>query len=235
MNKFCIFDSNGTLFDTSALDVNFIDIFGNALYREIWFKTVLHTSLVLTFTDDYKDFSKISEQTLISLAEAQGIEVSKMQKAAFTAQMQTLPLYDDVLAGLAALQEAGYVLAILTNSTKKVAEAQLSHVGILEYFAKVMSTDSADAYKPAVQPYNYALKELKAELEDCWLIAGHAWDIAGADEAGLKTALLKRTHHGMNDCFPKPDVSATSLVELAHDIVEKDRPIIDRLTGTRAS
>ncbi len=225
----CFFDSNGTLLDTEALDPHFEAIFGTPLYREIWFATVLHTSLVSNQTDRYREFGKIVDETLESLAEAAGKSIGIARKLAFEKTMTTLPLFPDVLAGLGRLQDAGYRLVVFSNSGKPTSMAQLTHAGVADRFEKILSTDGADAFKPALAAYAYAIEQLGVPAGDCWMIAGHAWDTTGAAKAGLKTALLQRRENGMNPCFAEPDVAATDLVALADRIIASDRSLVDQV------
>ena len=52
-------------------------------------------------------------------------------------------------------------------------------------------------------------------------MAVHAWDIAGAALAGLKTAFVAQTAYLA--VYPKPTIKADSLVEAANQIVTADK------------
>lgn len=228
MRKICLFDSNGTLFDINALEPFFAEVFGNTLYLKIWFKTVLHTSLTLSLTREYREFSKISEETFISMARQQGVTVTAKQKTDFATLMQELPAFADIEAGIGLLYNAGYRLAIFTNASKTTTDGQLARTSFGRYFEQIISTDSARVFKPADISYKHAADELQEAPENIWMIAAHAWDTAGAMNVGFRGGLIKREDHGQNDLYPSPDAEEFTLVELAKKIIASDRSKLQR-------
>ena len=85
----------------------------------------------------------------------------------------------------------------------------LERAGILDRF---LSCDSISITKPNRAAYALALEQSRAES---WMIAAHAWDIAGASRAGLRTAYITSVEGSYPDVFPKPDLVAGSLLEAA--------------------
>lgn len=55
-----------------------------------------------------------------------------------------------------------------------------------------------------------------------WLTA-HAWDIAGADSAGLRTAFIVKEEKEYLSVYPEPEVTTSNLVEAANKIIEVSR------------
>jgi 2-haloacid dehalogenase len=61
----------------------------------------------------------------------------------------------------------------------------------------------------------------KQDVEgDIWMVAAHAWDIAGAACAGLRTAFINKEEKDYLGVYPQPEVVASDLVEVANQIVE---------------
>lgn len=231
MAKTCVFNINGTLLDFAALDPFFEKIFGAAVFRQLWLQTVLHTSACLTLSDRFVDFSKVGERTLESLAKEKGRELSSESLAEFKRALENLPAFPDVRTGLEVLRNAGYRLVGLTNSGKAAASAPLTQAGLREYFDDIYSVEAVESYKPALSPYLFAAEKLKAVPKQLWLVAAHAWDTMGAHQAGFKTGLLMRPENGFNDNFPKPDVKGATLAELATEIQNRDRTLLQKVFG----
>lgn len=219
----CIFDINETLLDLKVLDSWFIKVFGKKEFRLIWFKTVLHTSLVLNVIDSYQEFKIIAEASLHTLAEQFQIELDNEKLSDFQKQMKSLPLHADVKKGLLDLKQAGYRMIALSNSSQNSVLALLREAGVLEYFESCKSTDSVKKFKPDHAPYNFVVNELGAVAKNIWMIAAHAWDTSGAKKAGFKSALILREAHGQNKLFLAPDVQGLDLPTVAQLIIEIDK------------
>ena len=56
------------------------------------------------------------------------------------------------------------------------------------------------------------------------MVAAHAWDIAGATCAGLRTAFINKEEKDYLGVYPQPEVIASDLVEAANQIVERMTP-----------
>lgn len=232
MAKTCVFNINGTLLDLSALDPFFTRVFGAAVFRELWWQTVLHTASSLTLSERFADFGKVGERTLESMAEERGQILSAADWVTFRRGLLALPVYGDAKPGLEALKTAGYRLVGLSNSSRAAATAPLLGAGFHDLFDDILSAETVDAFKPAPAPYRHAAEKLKAVPKQLWFVAAHAWDTMGAHQAGFKTALILRPGHGLNENFPRPDAKAASLPELAVEIQNRDRTLLQKVFGT---
>jgi 2-haloacid dehalogenase len=54
---------------------------------------------------------------------------------------------------------------------------------------------------------------------ETWMVAAHAWDIAGASRAGLRTAFITQLEGGYLDVYPQPDVTAGSLPDAVGQVM----------------
>jgi len=230
--KTCVFNLYGTLLNYEGLDPLFEKHFGAPVYRELWLARVLHTASALVLSERFVEFAKIGERTLETMAAERGRKLSSEALPELRRGLETLPVYPDVKAGLEVLKGAGYRLVGLTNSSLPPATKALVHAGVKEFFDEILTTDTVEAYKPALEPYLYAAEKLKAVPKQLWLVAAHAWDTTGGHQAGFKTALLLRPHHGFNENFPKPDVKAAELSELGVEIQNRDRTLLQKVFGT---
>lgn len=222
MPRVCVFDVNETMLDLSALDTHFEHIFGDATLRKAWFTQLLQSALVSTITRAYTDFGAIGIAALEMVAARQKVELTDEDRQRIRDGMQHLPPHPDVKAGLDILRNAGFRLAALTNSTAKVAEAQLSNAGIRDYFEQALSADSVHRLKPAPEPYHMTAERLGVGIYDVRLVAAHSWDIAGALRAGCAAAFVARPGMVLDPLVEKPDVVGADLREVATQIVQRE-------------
>lgn len=219
MAEVILFDVNETLLDMSAMNPYFERVFGAASVRELWFQELQALWLVTIATGLYKDFSTLAEAALQMTAEKDGVELSEADRSELLERMTSLPAHPDAARALARLQDAGLRLAALTNGTLKAARAQLKHGEVEGFFEEILSADEVKRYKPAPEPYLMAAERLGVKPGEVRLVAAHAWDIAGAHAAGLKTGFVARPRKVLNPVGPAADLRADDLLELSEQII----------------
>lgn len=219
MPRVCVFDVNETLLDLAALDPHFERVFGDAAVRQEWFGQMIQSALVSIVTDAYSDFGAIGGAALQMTAERHGVEISDEDRDSILTTMPKLPPHPEVAESLARLRDAGLRLAALTNSTQRVAESQMEHSGLGEYFEQVLSADTVRRLKPAPEPYRMAAARLGVEIGGIRLVAAHAWDTAGASRAGCATAFVRRPGKVPDPLVEGPDVIGADLSEVADGII----------------
>ncbi|MGH2450404.1 MAG: haloacid dehalogenase type II [Candidatus Limnocylindria bacterium] len=217
-----VFDVNETLLDLAALDEPFQAAFGSADVRREWFQQLLRSMLVSVIVGPYVEFPRIARGALEATARRHGRTLEDAQAKAILSRIRELPAHPDVRPALERLRDAGFRLATLTNSTAEVAEAQLRHAGIRELFAQVLSADAVKRLKPAPEPYRMAADALGVPVADVRLAAAHAWDVAGALQAGCAAAFVGRDGALPDPVFPLPDIVGTDLASVAELIIERD-------------
>ena len=222
MARVCVFDVNETLLDLGALDPHFERVFGDASMRQAWFGQFLTSWLTAMVTGVYEEFGTIGGTALEMVAERQRLELSDEDKGQILSGMQELPPHPEVKENLGRLRDAGIRLAALTNSTQQVADAQIDNSGLREYFDQVLSSDAVKRLKPAPEPYRMAAESLGVEVKQVRLVAAHAWDVAGALQAGCAAAFVARPGMVLNPLFERPDVVGSDLREVAEGILKAE-------------
>ena len=220
MPRICVFDVNETLLDLGALDPHFERLFGGVSARQAWFGQFLTSWLTAMVTGVYQEFGKIGGSALEMVAEREGMNLSDEDKQQILSGMKELPPHPEVEENLSRLHEAGIRLAALTNSTQQVADAQIDNSGLRDYFEQVLSADAVQRLKPAPEPYRMAAESLGVEIGQVRLVAAHAWDVAGAMQAGCAAAFVARPGMVLNPLFERPDVVGSDLREVADQIIE---------------
>lgn len=225
MGRIALFDVNETLLDTAVLDPLFDEIMGESDTRKEWFWTLKELFLTSQITGDYVDFTRLAGAALDMTAERRGRSIDNAQIERVAQAMTELPPHPDVDEALQILQKADFRVMALTNGTLEAVVAQLSNAGISDYFESEFSADEIEAYKPAAAPYEMAAHRLGVPLEDIWMVAAHAWDIAGAAAAGCRTAFVAREGTVLNPAGPQPDIVSADLVDAAGQLVEEEKSV----------
>jgi 2-haloacid dehalogenase len=220
MTRVCVFDVNETLLDLGALDPQFERVFGDASTRQAWFGQFLTSWLTAMLTGVYEEFGTIGGTALEMIAERQGLHLSDEDKQQIVSGLQNLPPHPEVEENLGRLRDAGIRLVALTNSTQLVADAQIDNSGLREYFEQVLSADAVKRLKPAPEPYHMAAQRLGVDIGQIRLVAAHAWDVAGALQAGCAAAFVARPGMVLNPLFERPDVVGADLREVADGIIK---------------
>lgn len=221
MAEVILFDVNETLLDTAALDPWFERHFGDSAAREGWFMQLELLWLVGIATGRYQDFATLVDAALRMRAERAGVAVSSAQRGDLVGSLEKLPAHRDAAAALRRLGDAGLRLAALTNGTLEAARAQLEQAELSDFFEAIFSADEVRRFKPAGEPYAMAIERLHVRPGAAWLVAAHAWDIAGAYAAGLRTAFVARPGKVLNPAGPDPDLVGADLLELSEAILRQ--------------
>jgi len=209
-----LFDLNQTLLDVRVLDPHFQRLFVRAEYRDRWLSQLLELALTGVIAGEYRSFSELADAALVMLAQRHGVPLAMSDRERIAHELRRLPVQADVLAALEKLRQGGHRLAALTNSPQELADAQVAHSGLAPLLERVISSDRVRRHKPAVEPYQLAVTDMDADPTTTWMVTAHAWDLAGARAAGLRTAFVRRTGKELNPLAPPPDLVLEGLAEL---------------------
>ncbi|HEX5369848.1 MAG TPA: haloacid dehalogenase type II [Dehalococcoidia bacterium] len=215
------FDVNETLLDLSALDPLFVDVFGDASLRPVWFQTMLQLSFVGGLTQEYVDFTMAQHAALNMVAQRAGRALTSEQADSIVGGMRRLPPHPEAPAALRRLRDAGFRQVTLTNSTLEVAKAQLEFAGIAGLFEATISADEVRALKPAAAPYRYVAQRTSLPVDAVRLIAAHAWDVSGALAAGARAAFVARPGAVPSPLGRQPDIIGRDLEEIADQLLAR--------------
>ncbi|UVW28774.1 haloacid dehalogenase type II [Massilia sp. H6] len=213
--KVLLFDVNETLLDLAALHESVDSVLLEHQGSKQWFSKLLHYSLVLTVSGQYRPLPEIGVAVLQMMATNRDVMLSEEDAKKALEPLRSAPAHPDVLPALDALRSSGIRMAALTNSSSEVLRAQLEHAGIAPFLERQLSVESVGKYKPHRDVYAWAAEQMQVPLQDCMLVAAHPWDVAGAAWAGMRTAFLARLGVQPLPIAPKPDIEALDLGDLA--------------------
>ena len=184
-----------------------------------WFLTMLHSSLTVTLTGDYKDFGKLAGAALDVVAELRKVSLDDKDREKILETIKKLPPHKEVPESLKRLRSNGYRLFTLTNSPPETLKAQMEFSGLKDYFEAVFSIDDTRKFKPAKETYLAVAEKLGVKTNEMRMIAAHDWDIAGAINAGCQTAYIAREGKVYNPLYQKPDITGKNLIEVSDKIL----------------
>lgn len=211
-----VFDVNETLSDMSPLGAAFAAVGLAEHDATAWFASVLRDAFALTLIGDNVAFATMAAESLsVVVSRTAGADEDAAIETV-TSALAALDVHPDVPRGLTQLHELGLRMVTLSNGAASVAEALMNRTEATSgLFERYLSVEDAPAWKPDPRAYTYALGACGVPAADTMLVAVHPWDIAGAHRAGLRTAWLNRTHAPYPAYFPPPDITLTSLPDLA--------------------
>lgn len=222
--KVIFFDVNETLLDLESMRTSVSDALGGRDdLLPLWFSTMLHHSLVDTTTNNYHGFGEIGVAALMMVADINNIELTKDQaREAIVTPLRSLPAHPDVKPGLQELQNKGYTIVSLTNSSNAGVKTQFENSGLTQFFERRLSVEDIKTFKPDLRTYEWALKEMNVEPQDALMVAAHGWDIAGAKAAGMKAVFIARPGKTLYPLAKQPDATVQNLNELVEWLDTQD-------------
>ena len=132
----------------------------------------------------------------------------------FDAARNRVELFPEVRPALRALRE-DYRLVAVTNGN-----ASLERIGIDDLFDEFVSARIAGAAKPARQIFELAVRAGGARAHQTLHVGDHPeYDVAGARDAGLRTAWVNRAGSAWPASLPAPDTEVAHVGELRSRLV----------------
>jgi 2-haloacid dehalogenase len=208
-----LFDLNGTLTDPRAI---------GAVWRlpELGLAVLagaVQSAMVETILDaGPRPFRAHIEASLRDEIARRGFDAGLIGQALETAS--ALPAFADTAPGLEALAGAGHRLVVLTNSGAEAGRNTLEANGLAERFERILGVDAVGSFKPHPAVYRYALEELDCGPREVTFVSAHAWDLAGAAHAGMRTAFVMRDEP-LASAYPRPDIEADDLSGLVDALI----------------
>ena len=225
MTRVIVFDVNETLLDLKLLRPHFERLFGDQAVIQQWFALLLHSSLVSTLGDDYHDFGSLAGAALEMLATRHEVSLGDSDRSAIVRGMEQLPPHPDVKDSLERLRSAGFRLATLTNSSRRMVREQMDNANLSEYFdmRSCLSTRFA-ASSPPQRCTKWQRLSLACRTSEVRLVAAHDWDVFGALRAGCAGAFVARGGRTYHPLYQSPDISGPDMKDVTDQILTIDSP-----------
>ena len=197
MSRAVFFDLNGTLVDPVALIEP----------RELALAALDEANVYAMIVREAA-FRDLLDAALRRLLERAGRDPA--EAAGALERLPSMPAFPEAAEALDTLRDAGFELAVLTQSARENAELVLANAGL-----RMDRVLSATPLKPDARAYEPA--------RGAWFVAAHWWDVAGAAGAGLRTAWVSRDDRVYPGAVPQPAIRAPDLLAAARAIVTDAR------------
>lgn len=218
-----LFDINETVLDLSSLRPKFEAALGSQSVTATWFSMLLHSSTVCALTGARTDFATLAGAMLDAIAARLGVELTDETRADILRSFANLPPHDDIKSALTQLRSAGYRTVAFTNSSLKLVSTQINNAGLVEYFDEIVSVEETGSFKPDPRVYAFVAERIDRPVDGLRLVATHDWDTHGAMSAGMRAAYINRSGAPYHPLYLRPDVYATTMDDVAEQIIAKDR------------
>ena len=210
-----VLDVNETLFSLDALDPLF-DGWGIPGQRDLWFARTLRNGFALTAAGEYRSFPEVARQALVSIAPDR---LSSAEGDEILGAFATLEPHPEVREALELLREARIPVATLSVGNAGNVERLFARAGLDDLVTTHLSCEQVGRWKPAPEPYLMACRVLDVDPADAWMVAAHAWDLAGARGVGMRTAWLSRLESRFDENFGAPDVTGNNLRDAMEKVI----------------
>ena len=159
----------------------------------------------------YADSTVVDVEAATRVAAEAGIEDDDTIRALARAAQELDPWLDSV-EGLARIAERHPVVG-LSNASPSALTRISAHAGLRWH--QVLSAAEVRTYKPHPDVYRLAIANAGCKPERLLMVAAHAWDLRGAQAAGMRTAYVERPVGDPPSAADSFDLYAESLDDLA--------------------
>lgn len=213
----CVFDAYGTLFDVTSAARKAAQEPEFEVLRETWPKLAedwrrkqIEYTWLRAITGAHTDFWTVTGDGLDWAMEAAGLSDPAL-RARLMALYEELSAYPEVPAMLAALKQAGFATAILSNGAPKMLAAAVASAGIGDVLDDVLSVESCGIFKPAPQVYDLVGARFGAAREQVLFVSSNGWDATAATGYGFRTAWVNRAGQPVERMPWRPETILTDL------------------------
>lgn len=227
--KVILLDVYETILDMSEMEKKVNLLMNSKKGYKLWFELFMQYSFVDNSIVQFHDFASIANATLRMTSQMLDSRLDQHDIQNVLELMKHLPVKEGVQKGLSELHAMDFRIAALTNSPEMIVIDRMERTGLVSYFEKVFSAEHVRKYKPAMEVYRWAADSLGALVADTLMVSAHGWDIAGAENAGMRTAYILQGKQMLYPLAPHPDFTCKDLLDLASQlrIVMQKHMVVD--------
>jgi 2-haloacid dehalogenase len=190
----------------------------------LWRTRQFEYTWLRTVAGQYADFREISGDALSFAATALGLTLDPHRRARLLDAYLQLKTWPDVPRALASLQRERIRLAILSNFTQQMLDANLKNSGLGGVFEHILSTDRVRHFKPSPHAYRMAEQGFGLARDRILFAAFAGWDAVGAKWFGFPTVWVNRLNSPAEELSIKPDVVCTDLSGVLETAIPQPPP-----------
>lgn len=139
----------------------------------------------------HRTFAEVSALALERAMGEFGLPFEVADAETLTSSIGKMPPFPEVVATLGKLKDAGFRLAIISNTDDAIIAGNVAQLG--GHIDRVITAEQAGAYKPSSQIFHHAWKSFGISMEDLvHICASPHLDLAAARELGFRTVWVDR-------------------------------------------
>ncbi|CAG0910308.1 unnamed protein product [Cyprideis torosa] len=220
MNRICVFDAYGTLFDVAAAARLALDAPGQEDLAKVWPQLAddwrrkqLEYSWLRAITGDYIPFWDITKDGLDWAMQNAGLDDPVLRETLLALYWE-LSAYKEVPMTLARLKAAGHQCAILSNGSPDMLDGAVDSAGIGMYLDALLSVEAMKTFKPARAVYDLVRQHFQCDKADVLFVSSNGWDVAGASAYGFETVWVNRAGAPTDRLMAQPTRILTDLTPI---------------------
>ena len=216
--KAIIFDAYGTLFDVNSAAEKCKGKIGHKWenFANYWRTTQLEYTWLRSLMNRYKDFWKITEDSLDKSMKVFNIDIS-MRNELLNLYKKLSP-YPEVKKVLNSLKEKKYKIAILSNGTPSLLNELVLSNNLDNVFDDIFSIEEVKIYKPDSKVYNIPINKYQINKDEAAFLSANTWDVSGGGNFGYNSIWVNRNKNIFDNLDYEPKNEIENLTQLL-DIV----------------
>ena len=198
MEKACVFDAYGTLFDVHSAVARYSAEIGPAAQAMslLWRQKQLEYTWTRSLMRRHADFWSVTGEALDYAMRIHRIDDAALREKLMQAYL-SLAAYPEVKDVLRRLRSLGIRTAILSNGSPAMLEAAVRSGGLGGLLDFVWSVESVGVFKPDPSVYHLAEDNLALPRDRIWFQSSNAWDAAAAGAYGFNVVWCNRMRQPM--------------------------------------
>lgn len=222
MSEVLCFDVYGSVHDQHSIVDALQDVTGlpQSVAREMsemWVDHQISYSLEVTLMGEYETWWELTTEALDYVLAYHGVEATDAERQQLMDAYAHLEPYED-WAPFERLRAAGHELYILSDGNPEMLQNLADNTGFSDYLDGIVSVDEIQKYKPHPDVYRNIENFADRSVKECTMVATHTFDVAGAQAAGMKTALVNRFNVPPTRLGHTPDLVVDSYAALADEL-----------------
>ena len=212
--KAIIFDAYGTLFDVNSAAEKCKGKIGHKWenFANYWRTTQLEYTWLRSLMNRYKDFWKITEDSLDKSMKVFNIDIS-MRNELLNLYKKLSP-YPEVKKVLNNLKEKNYKIAILSNGTSSLLNELVLSNNLNNAFDDIFSIEEVKVYKPDSKVYNIPINKYQINKDEAAFLSANTWDVSGGGNFGYNSIWVNRNKNIFDNLDYKPKNEIENLTQL---------------------
>ena len=185
-----------------------------AEFSNAWRTRQFEYTWLRTVVGRYRDFLGIIDDALIFAGNSLGLDMTEQKRTALVNGYLNMKAWPDVVPALSKLKEDGIRLALLSNFTPVMFDANIRSADLGAFFEYKLSTDAVQVFKPHPRTYQMAIDAFGIDREEILFAAFAGWDASGAKLFGYPTFWINRQKQPLELIDAIPDGEGTSMRDL---------------------